>query len=36
MQMGEDGSIHDPEMNSFNHYAFGSVCETCIFENVFS
>ena len=31
--MGEDGSIHDPEMNSFNHYAFGSVCEF-IFENI--
>ena len=23
----------DPEMNSFNHYAFGSVCEF-IFENI--
>ena len=31
--MGEDGSIHDPGMNSFNHYAFGSVCEF-IFENI--
>ena len=31
--MAEDGSIHDPEMNSFNHYAFGSVCEF-IFENI--
>lgn len=31
--MAEDGTIHDPEMNSFNHYAFGSVCEF-IFENI--
>tara|TARA_B100000963_G_scaffold14809_2_gene11362 strand:+ start:2887 stop:5415 length:2529 start_codon:yes stop_codon:yes gene_type:complete len=31
--MADDGSIHDPEMNSFNHYAFGSVCEF-IFENI--
>ena len=31
--MAEDGSIHDPGMNSFNHYAFGSVCEF-IFENI--
>ena len=31
--MAEDGSIHDPEMNSFNNYAFGSVCEF-IFENI--
>ena len=31
--MAENGSIHDPGMNSFNHYAFGSVCEF-IFENI--
>ena len=31
--MAEDGTINDPEMNSFNHYAFGSVCEF-IFENL--
>lgn len=22
-----DGTIYDPQMNSFNHYAFGAVCE---------
>ena len=24
----EDGTISDNSMNSFNHYAYGSVCET--------
>ena len=23
----ENGTLSDPHMNSFNHYAFGSVCE---------
>ncbi|MEY1557763.1 family 78 glycoside hydrolase catalytic domain [Yoonia sp. R2331] len=31
--MAPDGSIHDPEMNSFNHYAFGAVCQW-LFESV--
>ena len=25
--VGEDGTIYDPEMNSYNHYAYGAVCE---------
>lgn len=28
-----DGTIHDPEMNSYNHYAFGAVCQW-LFEGV--
>ena len=31
--MGEDGTIHEPEMNSFNHYAYGAVCQW-LFEGV--
>ena len=31
--MGPDGKIHDPEMNSFNHYAYGAVCQW-LFEGV--
>ena len=31
--IGEDGSIYDPEMNSYNHYAYGAVCQF-LFENV--
>lgn len=25
--LGEDGTIYDPDMNSFNHYANGAVCQ---------
>jgi alpha-L-rhamnosidase len=28
-----DGSIYDPDMNSYNHYAYGSVCQW-LFEQV--
>jgi alpha-L-rhamnosidase len=28
-----DGSIYDPDMNSYNHYAYGSVCQW-LFESV--
>jgi alpha-L-rhamnosidase len=28
-----DGSIYDPDMNSYNHYAYGSVCQW-LFETV--
>jgi alpha-L-rhamnosidase len=31
--IGEDGTIYDPEMNSYNHYAYGAVCQF-LFENV--
>lgn len=31
--MGPDGTIYDPEMNSFNHYAYGAVCQW-LFEGV--
>ncbi|WP_323765981.1 family 78 glycoside hydrolase catalytic domain [Marinovum sp.] len=31
--IGEDGAIYDPEMNSYNHYAYGAVCQF-LFENV--
>ena len=31
--MAEDGQIYDPEMNSYNHYAYGAVCQW-LFEDV--
>lgn len=31
--MGPDGTIYDPYMNSFNHYAYGAVCQW-LFEDV--
>ncbi len=31
--IGEDGTIYDPDMNSYNHYAYGAVCQF-LFENV--
>lgn len=31
--LGPDGTIYDPEMNSYNHYAYGAVCQF-LFENV--
>ena len=31
--LAEDGSIYDPEMNSYNHYAYGAVCQW-LFEDV--
>ena len=31
--IGEDGTIYDPEMNSYNHYAYGAVCQW-LFESV--
>jgi alpha-L-rhamnosidase len=31
--LGEDGNIYDPEMNSYNHYAYGAVCQW-LFEGV--
>lgn len=31
--IGEDGTIYEPEMNSYNHYAYGAVCQF-LFENV--
>lgn len=31
--MGPDGTIYDPDMNSFNHYAYGAVCQW-LFEGV--
>jgi alpha-L-rhamnosidase len=31
--LAPDGSIYDPDMNSYNHYAYGSVCQW-LFENV--
>jgi alpha-L-rhamnosidase len=29
----EDGTVYDPEMNSYNHYAYGAVCQW-LFEDV--
>ncbi len=31
--MAPDGSIYDPDMNSYNHYAYGAVCQW-LFESV--
>ena len=31
--LGEDGTIYDPDMNSYNHYAYGAVCQW-LFEGV--
>ena len=31
--LAEDGTIYDPEMNSYNHYAYGAVCQW-LFEDV--
>lgn len=31
--IAEDGSIYDPDMNSYNHYAYGAVCQW-LFEYV--
>ena len=31
--LGEDGTIYDPDMNSYNHYAYGAVCQW-LFEDV--
>ncbi|AJY47748.1 alpha-L-rhamnosidase [Martelella endophytica] len=31
--LGPDGTIYDPEMNSYNHYAYGAVCQW-LFEDV--
>ena len=31
--LAPDGSIYDPEMNSYNHYAYGAVCQF-LFEQV--
>ena len=31
--IGEDGKAFDPEMNSYNHYAYGAVCQW-LFEAV--
>ena len=31
--LGPDGQIYDPEMNSYNHYAYGAVCQF-LFEQV--
>jgi alpha-L-rhamnosidase len=31
--IGEDGKAFDPEMNSYNHYAYGAVCQW-LFEGV--
>lgn len=31
--MAPDGSIYDPDMNSYNHYAYGAVCQW-LFEQV--
>ena len=31
--IGPDGTIYDPDMNSYNHYAYGAVCQT-LFEVV--
>ena len=33
MRLGEDGTIYDPDMNSYNHYAYGAVCQW-LFEGV--
>lgn len=31
--IGEDGTIYEPSMNSYNHYAYGAVCQF-LFEDV--
>jgi len=31
--LAPDGSIYDPDMNSYNHYAYGAVCQW-LFEDV--
>ncbi|WP_201455713.1 alpha-L-rhamnosidase [Tropicimonas marinistellae] len=31
--LGPDGTIYDPDMNSYNHYAYGAVCQW-LFEEV--
>lgn len=31
--LGPDGTIYDPDMNSYNHYAYGAVCQW-LFEAV--
>ncbi len=31
--LAEDGTIYDPDMNSYNHYAYGAVCQW-LFEDV--
>lgn len=31
--LGEDGTIYEPDMNSYNHYAYGAVCQW-LFEGV--
>jgi alpha-L-rhamnosidase len=31
--MAPDGTIYDPDMNSYNHYSYGAVCQW-LFENV--
>ena len=31
--LAPDGTIYDPEMNSYNHYAYGAVCQW-LFESV--
>ncbi|MBJ7538756.1 alpha-L-rhamnosidase [Marinomonas transparens] len=31
--IAEDGTIYDPNMNSYNHYAYGAVCQW-LFESV--
>ncbi|PKA43564.1 alpha-L-rhamnosidase [Rhizobium sullae] len=31
--MAPDGTIYEPDMNSYNHYAYGAVCQW-LFENV--
>lgn len=31
--IAEDGTIYEPSMNSYNHYAYGAVCQF-LFENV--
>lgn len=31
--LAEDGTIYDPDMNSYNHYAYGAVCQF-LFENI--
>ena len=31
--MAPDGTIYEPDMNSYNHYAYGAVCQW-LFESV--
>ena len=33
MRWATDGTIYDPDMNSYNHYAYGAVCQW-LFESV--